>query len=84
MADITVITSNPFLALLKNKSLSNPEFWKKIQQLVHVLMGLVPFLRFIFPQYAILLDPAFLASAEAALGTLAAYFTTATSGKVGF
>lgn len=76
-------TSNIFTALLKNRQLTNSIFWKKLQSLVHVLIGVVPFLSFIFPQYKDLLDPVMLGTVEAALGSLATYFTFATTASIG-
>lgn len=76
-------TSNPFLALLKNNELRNPAFWKKLQSLVLLLIGLAPFLRFIFPSYADVLNEKMLNDLSAALATVALYLTSATSAKVG-
>lgn len=85
MTDIVSnITSNPILALLKNKQLTNAAFWKQIQGLLALLVGIAPFLKFAFPQYAGLLSPAFLDSLQGAVGSILAYLTVATTDKIGF
>ena len=76
-------TSNPILALLKNKMLTNPQTWKKLQMLLNVLIPFSPVLGAIFPSLKGLLDPAFLTQLYAALGAVNVYLTAATSGKVG-
>ncbi|MFA6199221.1 MAG: hypothetical protein WC679_02280 [Bacteroidales bacterium] len=78
-----VVTNNPLVALLKNKTLSNPDTWKKIQNLVNLLSGTAPFLAFMFPQFATLLTPAFLMQLGVAVAAMNAYFTTATTTKIG-
>jgi len=82
--ELTVIeTSNWLQALGKNKRLTNPALWKQLQQLVIMLMGITPFLRYIFPQFSLLLDPTFLGYVEAGLGSIATYFQYATTGELG-
>ena len=76
-------TSHIFQALYKNKRLKSPAFWKKLQQLVVTLMGIAPFLKYIFPSYGEMLDLAFLASVEGALGTISTYLQFATTGELG-
>jgi hypothetical protein len=76
-------TSNFFQALYKNQRLRSPAFWKKLQQLVITLMGIAPFLKYIFPKYSELLDAGFLASVEGALGTISTYLQFATTGELG-
>lgn len=81
---VTSITSNPILALLKNKQLKNTVFWKQVQALLALLMGVYPVLRYLFPQYAELLNPSFLGELQGAVGSILAYLTVATTGKIGF
>lgn len=83
MADLTIDTKNPLLALLKNKQLSNAAFWKKLALLLGTLISVAPFLRAIFPSYASVLDPKLLLDAQSAAGAIAAYLTVATTGKIG-
>lgn len=78
-----VETGNWLQALRKNKRLTNPALWKQLQQFVVMLMGITPFLRYMFPQYALLLDPVFLGLVEGGLGSIATYFQYATTGELG-
>lgn len=76
-------TGNFFQAIYKNQRLRNPAFWKKLQQLVVTLMGIAPFLKYMFPSYSEMLDLTFLASVEGALGTISTYLQFATTGELG-
>lgn len=75
-------TSNPFLAILKNHSLKNPEFWKRLQSLILTVIAISPFLRTVFPSYAVLLDEKMLNDLVTALAALALYFTHSTTAKI--
>ena len=78
-----VETSSPILALLKNKTLTNAKTWKQLQSLLNVLSGVAPFLMFVMPSLKPLLTPEFLSALMGAVATMNAYFTTATTGKLG-
>ncbi|MDD5152016.1 MAG: hypothetical protein PHC28_16305 [Flavobacterium sp.] len=80
---LVTTTSNPLLALLKNKTLTNLETWKQIQNLINLLSGTAPLLAFLFPQFAALLTPALLLQLGTAVAAINAYFTTATTSKIG-
>lgn len=83
MSETKQTTTNPFLALFKDKMLSRPETWKAIQNVINLLAGTTPVLMLLFPQYQQFLTPEFLAKLTMAVGAINGYLTTATTGKVG-
>jgi hypothetical protein len=72
-----------YQALLKGYSLPFPELFKRLQQLIQLIMGVAPALLIFFPQYGALLNAENLVKLEAGLGTLSIYLTQATTEKLG-
>lgn len=69
--------------LKKGNCLENPAFWKKAQNLLNLITGSTALIVIIFPSAREYLTPDKISAVGATLAALNAYFTTATSDKVG-
>lgn len=73
-----------FLEALKvGHSLEDPVFWKKAQNLLNLISGSSALIIIIVPSLKEYLTPDNMIAVGAALAALNAYFTSATSDKVG-
>ena len=70
-------------ALAKGKSLSNPIFWKGIQDKINLVSGFVPLIIIIVPQTRSLFTIENIAALSTCVAAMNVYFTNATSDKVG-
>ena len=70
--------------LRKGECLSNPKLYKKLQDVVNLIIGNIPFIILMFPSMKSFLTVENLVSVGSGLAAFNVYFTNATSDKVGF
>ena len=70
--------------LKKDECLSNPKTYKRLQDVVNLLVGNIPIIILIFPSITSFLTVENLMSIGSGLAAFNVYFTNATSDKVGF
>jgi hypothetical protein len=69
--------------LKKGQSITNPVFWKRVQLCVALLGVLLPPITLLFPAAQVIIDKGVIASTLAAIATVNAYLTVATTDKIG-
>lgn len=70
-------------ALKKGNIISNPEFWKKIQNLINLVFGLSGVIAFKYPEIASQLSTENLAAITIGISSINSYLATITTDKVG-
>jgi hypothetical protein len=70
-------------ALKAGKSLENPEFWKSIQNLLNFIAGSSAFIVMLFPVVKDYLTTENIMAVSGFVAAANAYFTTATTKKIG-
>ena len=70
--------------LKKGECLSNPKLYKRLQDVINLLVGNIPIILLMFPSMNSFLTVENLMSLGSGLAAFNVYFTNATSEKVGF
>lgn len=70
-------------ALMHGQSLQNPKFWKRLQMLITLLAGLLPFFATLIPALQPIIDKDLLSKLMGSVLALNLYFIPATSEKIG-
>ena len=71
-------------ALKKGNTVVNPEFWKKIQNLINLVGGMSAFIVILFPSMREYLTVENLQAFGGTIAALNIYFTTATTTTIGW
>ncbi len=72
-----------FKVLFVGNSLNNPSFWKKLQIMLTLIAGFLPFIVSLFPALSPLLDKDILGKLIAGIVGINVYLTAATTDKIG-